>query len=173
MISGKYSKPVYGARTTDKLGNGKPAQYRQLIDFPLADTPLPPGTSCVNIVKRFPNHLCGSNLNAFLQYFWSAEKIVKHASLKVKAVWIEQGIHGKHSNPANFIRNRLDTYAEKVLGEASLRKLISEPKERPCGLSGDEEYGKSNPLGLNLNPRSATSARTGPRKSRIFKSKDA
>lgn len=167
--SQKYKRPVRGPRTTWDLSDGTRAQYCQLIDYPLADIPLPAGTTCLDIVTHYPNHFCGENLEAFLQYFWTAEMIVKYMPDTIKTVLIAQGIHREGSTPANFIRNRLDTYTEKILGAAGLRRVLGEPKQRPSGLRASEEYGRSNPLGLGLNPNLATATRATPRKLRTTK----
>lgn len=162
----------YGPRTTGFLSTGERARYQQLSDYPLADTPLPAGTSCLDIITRYPNHFAGENLAAFLQYFWSAEMIVSHTPDAIKNLWKSQGIHNLNSKPANFIRNRLDTFAER-LGEDGVRALIAEPKKRPSGLPPAEEYGRSDPLGLGLNNRRPRTARTGPRKARLVKEPDS
>lgn len=91
--SQKYKRPVRGPRTTWDLSDGTRAQYCQLIDYPLADIPLPAGTTCLDIVTHYPNHFCGENLEAFLQYFWTAEMIVKYMPDTIKTVLIAQGIH--------------------------------------------------------------------------------
>lgn len=165
----KYKRPVRGPRTTWTLSDGTRAQYCQLIDYPLADSALPAGTTCLDIATHYPNHFCGENLEAFLQYFWTAEMIVKYIPNTVKSVLIAQGIHREGSTPANFIRNRLDTYTEKVLGAAGLRRLLADPKQRPSGLPAGEEYGRANPLGLGLNPTLAPTTRAAPRKLRTMK----
>ncbi|KAK5062962.1 hypothetical protein LTR84_005038 [Exophiala bonariae] len=169
----QYSRPVYGTRTTGMLTNGKVARYRQLINFPRADESLPSNTSCKDILTKYPNHLEGNYLEAFIQYFWTAEMIVRETSQTIKDLWISQGIHKKETPPANFIRNRMDSYVEKVLGEAGLRKLCGEAKQCPSGLPADKEYGRSNPLRLNLNPKSAPSNRKEPWKARTHKVSDA
>jgi hypothetical protein len=168
----RWQRTPYGPRTTGFLSNGERARYHQLLDYPLADTPLPAGTTCLDIITRYPNHFSGENLEAFLQYFWSAEMIASLTPTAVKDLWKSQGIHGPNSRPANFVRNRMDTYAERM-GKDRVRRLIAEPKKRPSGLHPSEEYGRSDPLGLGLNDRRPRTARTGPRKARVLKEPDS
>lgn len=143
----------YGPRTTRLLSNGERAQFQMLTDYELPDFPLPPGTTCLQILERYPNHLCGQYLEAFIQYFWSPERMEAKTPDVIKEKWYDQAIiKTAKSRPANFIRNRMDTHMEKVLGEAGVRRLIESPKHRPSGLPADEEYGNSDPMRLGLNP---------------------
>ena len=124
-----------------------------LLGYPMTDTPLPLGTTCMEILTSYPNHVCGMYLEAFIQYFWTAEKIVSATPEAIRQLWKSEGIlKTDGAKPANFIRNRMDNYIEQVLGDEGLRQLIAAPKRRASGLPANQEYGKSNPGGLNLNP---------------------
>lgn len=136
--------------------DGEPTVYRELPSFPKFNEKPPADASLEEICLRYPNHLRGSYLDAFLQYYWTAADIYKRLSELAIRELRETGVSTCDSikNRANFLNKRLDQRMSSLTTE-QLTALCTGPKLRKCMMDGSEVYGKCKMQGRFHNPFAA------------------
>lgn len=139
LPSGSKSRPLIHKKT----GN-EPAVYNQLPSFPDFDTPIPPEATLEEICVRYPNHLRGSYLDAFIQWHWTANDIYRLMTDLAKAEVVAHGISKCKStaNRANFLAKRLDGRMN-TFNEEEMTELCRAPKIRRCFVNDGAHYGRS------------------------------
>ena len=144
-----FSRAGARERRTDK----EPRVYAELPSFPKFNDPVPDEATLEELCMKYPNHLRGSYLDAFVQWHWSAKDI--HSLLTDAALleFREQGINRSNSynNRANFLHKRLEARLRGMTPEA-VRELCTAPKIRGCMMDGTERYGASKLQGKFHNP---------------------
>lgn len=157
-LDSTVARPSRTTTTRDGIRGGRrpdnqPGVYRELPSFPKFDEPIPNEASIEEICIRYPNHIRGSYLAAFVQWYWTANDIFKLLTETAKKEFVENGIATckSRNNRANFLFKRLDAYIQS-LGKEEVKALCSAPKLRPCMMDGREVYGKCKLRGLFNNP---------------------
>ncbi|KIW94922.1 uncharacterized protein Z519_04901 [Cladophialophora bantiana CBS 173.52] len=159
MASGSSrSRPGIRKKRTDT----EPRVYAELPSFPSFDEPIPPHASLEEVCIRYPNHLRGSYLDAFIQWHWSATDmyscLTDIAINEFKAFGITTS--KSFANRANFLMKRLDARLS-ALSPEEVTALCTAPKIRTCMMDGSEKYGASKLQGKFHNPIAPT-VRTYP-----------
>ncbi|EXJ70840.1 uncharacterized protein A1O5_05831 [Cladophialophora psammophila CBS 110553] len=150
MASGSSrSRPGIHQKRTDT----EPRVYAELPSFPSFDEPIPPNASLEEVCIRYPNHLRGSYLDAFIQWHWSATDmyscLTDIAINEFKAFGITTS--KSFANRANFLMKRLDARLS-ALSPEEVTALCTAPKIRTCMMDGSEKYGASKLQGKFHNP---------------------
>ncbi|OAP55870.1 hypothetical protein AYL99_10022 [Fonsecaea erecta] len=137
----------------EKRRDAEPRVYCELPSFPSFDEPIPPETSLEEICSKYPNHLRGSYLDAFIQWHWSGTDmytcLTQAAINDFKAFGITTC--KTFANRANFLTKRLDARLS-ALSADEVTALCMAPKIRPCMINGTEKYGASKLQGKFHNP---------------------
>ncbi|OQU98089.1 hypothetical protein CLAIMM_03919 [Cladophialophora immunda] len=148
-LGASRSRPGVHEKRTD----AEPRVYCELPSFPSFDEPIPPEASLEEICIRYPNHLRGSYLDAFIQWHWSATDMYSCLSGKAINEFKSFGITTCKSfaNRANFLMKRLDSRLS-ALSADEVTALCTAPKMRSCMVDGTEKYGASKLQGKFHNP---------------------
>ncbi|KAI1626192.1 hypothetical protein EDD37DRAFT_333491 [Exophiala viscosa] len=136
-----------------KRWDNQPKVYRELPSFPKFDQPIPNDASIEEICIRYPNHIRGTYLAAFVQWHWTSHDIYNRLTDVAKQEFIDNGIATCKSknNRTNFISKRLEAYL-KAHTDDEIAELCTQPKLRPCLMNGGEKKGKSKLMGKFNNP---------------------
>ncbi|KIW63380.1 hypothetical protein PV04_10229 [Phialophora macrospora] len=144
--SGASSPKISRARphVYERRCDGEPTVYRQLSSFPSFDEPIPAEATIEEICIKYPNHIRGSYLNAFIQWRWTATDIYTHLSDKAIQEFKASGTSRtkSFSNRANFLMKRLTAHMNG-LSKEQVTALCLGPKIRGCLVDGGEYYGGS------------------------------
>ena len=137
----------------EKRNDAEPVVYRELDSFPSFNTPVPAEATIEEICIRYPNHLRGSYLDAFIQWRWTATDIFTHLTEKAREEFKTCGVSRSKAfgNRANFLMKRLDARLSLMSAEEVTRLCLS-PKRRGCLMTGGEYYGGSKLQGKFHNP---------------------
>ncbi|OAG38253.1 hypothetical protein AYO21_07586 [Fonsecaea monophora] len=143
------SRPGVHEHRTDN----EPRVYSELPSFPHFDQPIPPEASLEELCSKYPNHIRGSYLDAFIQWHWSATDIYSCLTYKAIEEFKSFGITKSKAwaNRANFLTKRLDARLSSLSAE-EVTALCTAPKIRPCMMDGTEKYGASKLQGKFPNP---------------------
>ncbi|KAJ9605538.1 hypothetical protein H2200_010195 [Cladophialophora chaetospira] len=136
-----------------------------LDDFPAADEDMPKHFTLKDICEQLPNHVYGTWLDAFIQYFWTAGQIYSFFTDETKELLKKKASTGNSKQVINYLQKRISA-RWKELGKEGVRKLVARKKIRssPINAKGEETYGISDPLGLGLNDRApARNYKRGPK----------
>ncbi|KAJ9605544.1 hypothetical protein H2200_010201 [Cladophialophora chaetospira] len=153
MVKGEEQKST-GSRTLElyipvELGGDDP------------DSPLPPGTSLEDICQRFPNHMVGAGLDAFLQWRWSYINIWNAVPEATKRLWYKCGVIGKNlDDPRFFLCNRLRDRRDELLDskQQAFARLMLGGKLHPSGMG----YGRGIPrLDKHMQDEGCTKTKDG------------
>jgi hypothetical protein len=128
----------------EKRRDGEPKVYRQLPSFPPFDVPIPAEATIEEICIKYPNHIRGSYLNAFIQWRWTATDIYTHLSDEAILEFRAGGTSRTKSfgNRSNFLMKRLTAHMNGM-SEEQVTALCLGPKIRGCLVNGGEYYGGS------------------------------
>ncbi|EXJ81821.1 hypothetical protein A1O1_07886 [Capronia coronata CBS 617.96] len=149
---GNPRKPVR-AGIREKRYDNQPKVYHEIPSFPSFDEPVPDSASLEEICARYPNHLRGKYLDAFIQWYWTANDIFSRLHPLAIQEFKQYGIAtcSTHNNRANFLFKRLDTYLKNMTAD-EVKQLCLAPKIRKCLADGTERYGGSKLQGKFNNP---------------------
>ena len=78
--TGKASLPREGTKGPRK--DKEPRVYGELDSYPKFNEQVPPDATLQELCMKYPNHLRGQHLDAFIQWCWSANDIYNHLAEK-------------------------------------------------------------------------------------------
>ncbi|ETI26773.1 hypothetical protein G647_10218 [Cladophialophora carrionii CBS 160.54] len=130
------------------------AVYPQLPSFPPFEDPIPDEATIEDICIRYPNHLRGSYLDAFIQWKWTGNQIYNRLTDRAVEEFKSTGISSSKSvnNRANFLIKRLSARMARFSAE-QLDALCNAPKLRGCLVNGGEDPGRCKMEGKVLNEK--------------------
>ncbi|KIW14212.1 hypothetical protein PV08_06993 [Exophiala spinifera] len=134
----------YGIYWYNRRNDNEPMVWAELPSYPKFDEPIPATASLEEICEKYPNHVRGSYLEAFLQWRWSATDMWKYFTDHAKAELHTMGIarcRAAH-NRCNFLFKRLAAHVRRMSIQ-KFRALCEAPKLRPALKDGRAKYGKS------------------------------
>ncbi|KAJ4527836.1 hypothetical protein HRR83_000589 [Exophiala dermatitidis] len=131
----------------------QPKVYNELPSFPLFEEPIPDSATLEEICVKYPNHLRGEYLDAFIQWRWTANDIYSLLTPQAIQEFREQRIATckTFNNRANFLFKRLDARLRTMTAE-QVEQLCLAPKMRGCMMDGTDRYGASKLQGKFNNP---------------------
>lgn len=150
--SGNARMP-YRTGIGERRGDNQPKVYSEIPSFPSFNEELPESASLEEICMRYPNHIRGKYLDAFIQWHWTANDIFSKLHPTAIKEFREYGIATckTYNNRANFIFKRLDTRLKQMTAE-KVKHLCLAPKIRPSMMDGTQRYGASKLRGKFHNP---------------------
>ncbi|KIW39646.1 uncharacterized protein PV06_08243 [Exophiala oligosperma] len=134
----------WGLYWYNRRDDNEPLVWAELTSYPRFDDPIPVHASLQEICERYPNHIRGSYLEAFIQWRWSANDIWKHITEHAKAEFRSHGVAKARTacNKNNFLFKRMAAQVRRMSMD-KYRALMQAPKLRPAMKDGSEKYGKS------------------------------
>jgi hypothetical protein len=117
----------------------KPQPMFQLNGYKKTWETLPIGTTCVDIIRMYPNHLCYEFLDGFTQHGFTAARIAKMLHPAFEAKMKACGLIGEKSNCHKLLQHRMSNRRkerEKIYGEEGEDMFcLSEIQVRRSGLA--------------------------------------
>ncbi|EXJ54219.1 hypothetical protein A1O7_09556 [Cladophialophora yegresii CBS 114405] len=143
--------------------DGESAMYHQLPSFPPFDAPIPDEATIEEICIRYPNHLRGEYLDAFIQWMWTAnqihDRLTKTALEEINSTGISRS--KSVNNRANFLMKRLDARMNRFTEEQMAALCLAPNKLRGCLMNGGVTDGRNKMQGKFHNENASLIRSTG------------